>query len=280
MAATAVSILPCPEIITTGTSAWSFLICSSSCNPSSLLPCSQMSRNTRCGRRFAISASAESLSRAVLVLKPSSSRIPATRSRISASSSTIRMSFAIGHACPVSRLLRLRFLFHFWSAPPAPRFHTRLFHFDFRGVARHRKPQPHPGPARARSNVRGIVELDPAAMVFQNAAHNRQAEAGALFARRDVGFEQARPAYLWQADAVVDDIDHDVIVLARRNNLDTSLPQLVRRDGLDRFGCVLDDVGQGLRYQPPVELRPHRLVLDLRLHIDVGVVEPHQEKHR
>ena len=52
-------------------------------------------------------ASAESLSRAVRVLKPSSSRMPATRSRISASSSTIRMSLAMGYTCLVSCRMRL-----------------------------------------------------------------------------------------------------------------------------------------------------------------------------
>ena len=67
MAATAVSILPWPEIITTGSSGCSCLIASSSCRPSSLVPCSQMSRKTRLGRRVAIAASASSLSRAVRV---------------------------------------------------------------------------------------------------------------------------------------------------------------------------------------------------------------------
>ena len=47
-------MLPWPEIITTGSSGCSCLSASSSCRPSSRLPCSQMSRNTRFGRRAPI----------------------------------------------------------------------------------------------------------------------------------------------------------------------------------------------------------------------------------
>ena len=144
-------------------------------------------------------------------------------------------------------------------------------------MARYGKAQPHPGAPRARPDIRGIVEFDPAAVVFQNAADDRQPKAGALFARRDIGLQQPRPADLRQADAVVDDIDHDVVALARGDDIDPALSQLLRRDGLDGFGRVLDDVGQRLRDQPPVELRPHRLFLDLGFDIDLGMSDPHQE---
>src|SRR5882724_8713070 len=120
-------------------------------------------------------------------------------------------------------------------------------------MARYGEPQPYPGSSRARPDVRGVVEFDPAAVIFQNAADNRQAKAGALFARRDVGFEQTRPAHLRQADTVIDDVDHDIIALARGDDVDTSPSQLLRRYGFDGFRRVLDDVGQRLRNQPPVE---------------------------
>ena len=60
MAETAVSMLPWPEIITTGRSGCCCLTMSSTCSPSSRLPCSQMSRKTRWGRRDSIAASASS----------------------------------------------------------------------------------------------------------------------------------------------------------------------------------------------------------------------------
>ena len=104
------------------------------------------------------------------------------------------------------------------------------------------------------------MELDPAAVIFQHAADDREAETGALLTRRDVGFEQSRAAHLRQADAVVDDVDQDVIALARGDDLDTPLPQLLRRNRVDRLGGVLDDVGQRLRNQPPVEARPQRIL--------------------
>src|SRR3984957_10257881 len=284
IAATAVSMLPCPEIITTGTSACSRFTCSSNCNPSSLLPCSQMSRNTRCGRRLAISARAESLSRAVRVVKPSSSRMPATRSRISASSSTIKMSFAmvtpvLSVACCgfdfcfiVSRVCRLN-----GSGCRSFCFGNLLLRFGFRCLARYRKPQPHPGSPRARADVGGVIEFDPAAVVFQHATDDRKPKAGALLACCDVGFEQTGPAHLWQTDAVIDDVDHDVVVVAPGDDINTTLPERLGRNGFDGFGCILNDVGQRLRNQPPVELRPQGLVLDLGFHIDLGMSDPHQE---
>ena len=102
-------------------------------------------------------------------------------------------------------------------------------------MARYREAQPHPGPTLARPDVGCIVEFDPAAMIFQNAADDCQPKAGALLARRHIGFEQARPAYLRQADTVVDDVDHDFIIFARGDDINTTLPQFFRRDGLDGF---------------------------------------------
>jgi hypothetical protein len=65
IADTAVSMLPWPEIITTGTSGCCALMWSSSSMPSIWLPCSQMSSSTSCGRRAASAASASALSPAV-----------------------------------------------------------------------------------------------------------------------------------------------------------------------------------------------------------------------
>ena len=70
------------------------MMCSTS-SPSRRLPCSQMSRMTSCGRRSSMAFRASSESRARRVRWPSSCRMPATISRMSASSSTIRMSEAI-----------------------------------------------------------------------------------------------------------------------------------------------------------------------------------------
>src|SRR5665213_3376733 len=221
IAATAVSILPWPEIITTGTSAWSRLTCSSNCSPSSLLPCSQISRNTRCGRRLPISASAESLSRAVRVVKPSSSRMPATRSLISASSSTIRMSLAMGY--PLSCQL-----------PVAASIFGSLLVATAGAVV-----------SDAGGFVSAVVVSltsglaawpDPAAVVLQDPADDGEAKTGALLARRHVRFEQPGPAHLRQADPVVDDVDQDIVILACGDDLDTSLRLLFRRDRLDRLG--------------------------------------------
>ena len=85
------------------------------------------------------------------------------------------------------------------------------------------KTQPHPGPPLARSHISGIVEFDPAAVVFQNAADDRKSQARALLTGRYVGLKQPGSAHLGQANSVIDYVDHDVVVLARGDNLDTAL---------------------------------------------------------
>jgi len=49
-----------------------------------------------------------------------------------------------------------------------------------------------------------------------------------------------------------------------------------RRDGL---GGVLDDVGERLGDQAPVEPGRHRILRQLELDIDVGMADPQQEHH-
>ncbi len=115
---------------------------SSSCRPSSRLPCSQMSRNTRFGRRFAIAFRARRRCRAPCAchsLRPA--RMPATSSRISASSSTMRMSD--GHArCQRCRLIEVS------ASTSRPRASLRL------AAGSRGKAQPHPGARAGRDLLR------------------------------------------------------------------------------------------------------------------------------
>ncbi len=59
--------------------------------------------------------------------------------------------------------------------------------------------------------------------------------------------------------------------------LPPSLPRLLRRYLLDRLGGVLDDIGDCLGDQPPVELGAERILLELGLDIDLGMGDLHQE---
>src|SRR5262245_25431149 len=214
MAETAVSMLPWPEIITTGSSACSCLIAPSNCRPSSLLPWSQMSRNTRFGRRAAMAASAWSLFFAVRVPWPSSWRMPATSSRISASSSTIRISDDMAHlsvACGFAD------------------FGGSLFVGGTFGA------EAQPGPSPSAVPVGSIIELDASAVLLEDAADDREPEAGTLLARRHIGLEQAVAVLLRQTGAVVDDVDNDVGPLACRRYLDPATAELFRRHRRDRL---------------------------------------------
>ena len=182
-------MLPWPEIITTGRSGCCSLMMSSSCSPSSRLPCSQMSRKTRCGRRASIAASASSRiagrARAVaLVLEDAGHEL--------ADVGLVVDDQDIGaHARPPLRRSR-------GSGSPA-----------LLARCRHRVAGNHMR-ARARRARAGCVEqLDAAAMLLHDLADDREAEAGAPLARRHVGLEQPLAVLAREALAVVGDVDHD-----------------------------------------------------------------------
>ena len=139
--------------------------------------------------------------------------------------------------------------------------------------------QPHPGAALAGLLLRRIAQLDPAAVLFEDAADDGEAEAGALLAGRHVGLEQPVAVFLRQADAVVDHVDDDIVAVARRDHPDAAAAALGGGHGGDRLGGVLDDVGERLRDQPAVEARRHRVLGQLQLDVDVGIADAHQEDH-
>src|SRR3974390_1108801 len=203
---------------------------SSNCSPSRRLPCSQMSRKIRLGCLETIAVSASSLLRAVRVSYPSSCRIPATRSRISASSSTIRMSADM--SLPVRVL---------------------LFRFSRFGVTCGREPHPHPRPPLPRDFLAGVAQLDPAPMILNDAADDGEAESRALLARRNVRLEQPAAILLRQTNAVIDDVDQNVVVFARGKDADRALAELRWRHRGDGLGRILDQIGGRLWDQPPVQ---------------------------
>src|SRR3954452_747748 len=243
--------------MTTGMSGCCSLTVSSSCRPSSRLPWSQMSRNTRFGRRDLISFSAPSLSRAVRVPWPSSCRRPATSSQMSASSSTIRISDAISQ-CSLFLLLDDDLRFDFFDLC------LSLLRRSYAGRARTGRRtlvdevQPHPGAALAGKFLVTVAQLAAAAVFLENAPDDGEAKAGALLAGGDIRLEQPVAVFLRQANAVVDHVDIDVVPFAHRSHPDAAAAKHALRHGRDGFGRVLDDVGEPLRDQPPIESRRHR----------------------
>src|SRR5664279_5832237 len=101
--------------------------------------------------------------------------MPATRSRMSASSSTIRIS----------------------AAMPSLGFrHLSLLGLNRFNLAGGGESHPHPGTALARNLFGSIAQFDGTAMVFDNAPDDGEAEPGALFARRDIGLEPVSYTHL------------------------------------------------------------------------------------
>src|SRR6478672_12960991 len=181
--------------------------------------------------------------------------MPATKSRISASSSTIKISLAMV-------LLAYDFLF-FW--------------FSGVGFAGGGNPHPHPGSSLARDFLGGITQFDRAPVLLYNAADDGKPEARALLAGRDIGLEQPAAVLLWQADAVVDDIDHDIVAFPRSVDLDHTFAEFAGRHCRNRFGCILDGVGQRLRYQASIKTCRHGIFRNIGIDVDFRIAHPHQE---
>src|SRR5690606_36656783 len=158
------SIVPWTEIMTTGRDGCCFLISSRRSSPSSREPCSQMSRNTKRGTRLAMAARALSASWAVRVSCPSSLKMPATSSRMSSSSSTIRMSDAI------------------FNLPPTGSTCAVL-------LDRGQDDADH-GPPSSMELGRSVMQFQPTAMVLYNLPHDREPETRPLLAGGHVGLQQ------------------------------------------------------------------------------------------
>src|SRR5262249_40910116 len=126
-----------------------------------------------------------------------------------------------------------------------------------------------------------VFQLDLAAMIFKHTTDDGKAQARAFFPRGYIGFEQPLAGHLRQTDTVVDNVNHDVVVLTRGDDINTTLTvalaELFRRHLLDGFGGILDDVGQRLTDQAAVELRVQRILLDVGLDIELGMGNFHQE---
>src|SRR5262245_22324113 len=133
--------------------------------------------------------------------------MPATKSRISASSSTIKISAAM--------VLLAYALLLFWLSGV--------------GFAGGGNPHTHPGPPLARDFFGGIAQFDRAPVLLNNASHDGKSEARALLAGRDIGLEQPTAILFLQTYGLVDDIDYDIVAIPRRGELQHPFPALAGR---------------------------------------------------
>src|SRR5262249_13455758 len=120
--------------------------------------------------------------------------MPATNSRMSASSSTMRLSRAM-------------------LPPRRQNFRSKCALCAVRADRRCRDPQPHPGAALTGHFLGGVVQLDLPAVFLENASDDREAKAGPLLAGRHIGFEQPAAVFLRQPDPVVDHVDKALAAL-------------------------------------------------------------------
>src|SRR5262245_4712916 len=131
--------------------------------------------------------------------------MPAISSLMSVSSSTTRMSDAMGHSLflvglglGLGRVLvctrrrgRARLGHDFLRARPFP--------------LAHRKIDPHRGPFDLAVAFRRIGERQRPAMLLDNSLHDREPQPRALVARGHIGLDQALAVLLRQTTAIVDD---------------------------------------------------------------------------
>ena len=92
--------------------------------------------------------------------------------------------------------------------------------------ARGGKTDAHPGATLAGDFLGGVAQFDAAAMLLHDAPDDGKTESRALFPGRDIRLEQPAAICLRQADAVIDDVDHDVVAITRRVDMDNALAEL------------------------------------------------------
>src|SRR5262245_28370130 len=243
-------------MMTTGSSGWVFLMMFKTSRPSRRLPCSQMSRMTSWGRRSSTALSASSESRAKRVRCPSSCRKPATISRMSASSSTIRMSAAICRS-----LAR-------WLSSPAAGGGGLWFLARYRlgrcpAYGQRYADQCAVGPLRSRWS---ILQCQRPPVLFDALLHDGKTKPRAFLCTlgRHIGLKQTHAVLLGQARAIVDHLDVDPVAVAAHHRFDATAPALLLvrafRILLDRFFGVLHDIVDRLCHQPAVTRHEDRLV--------------------
>src|SRR5690606_36701936 len=128
--------------------------------------------------------------------------MPATSSRISASSSTTRISAAMSNHLSSYVL----FVIFRIGASLAGRFRA---HASLAG-RRLREDHAYRRAAASVEICRRVMQCQMSAMILDDRADNRETKAGALLARRHIGFEQLLAVVAWQARAIVDDIDNQM----------------------------------------------------------------------
>src|SRR3569623_628920 len=167
--------------------------------------------------------------------------MPAIRSRMSSSSSTIRMSRAIsGLLDRHHRRLLLALGLGFWRI-------LGRFGFWLGGWFGIRRAQwQREGKAGADASIFvgiGVDQLDRPAMLFDDAGDDGKAEAGPLLTRRDVGLEQALTVFLRPALAVVGDRDPRLVGFCSELNVDDRILDRLEARAFDGRDRVFDQVG-------------------------------------
>src|ERR1700741_580924 len=198
--------------------------------PSSLLPCSQMSSTIRCGLRCETAPMTPSESDAERVAYPSSARIPAISSRISASSSTTRISDATNDAFLL--MLHPLLLLRLMQRENHMNDRARCMHVGF--IAR-------------------VFQNQFTAMVLKDLTYNGETQPRTLGAGRDIGLGQAMTLLAGQPYAVVayrnDDARRILLYLDRDTPRRVVARGKPRADGLPG---ILQHVRESLCDEAPV----------------------------
>src|SRR5262245_44109023 len=138
---------------------------------------------------------------------------------MSASSSTIRMSDAIGYPLVAAVEAVIGFATGRHALAPLLNFDD----FRFVGGAVHRHRQANHCAGHLARLVAGIVQLDPATMLLGGALYDREPEPCAFRARGDIGFRQPVTVLGGQAAAIVHHLDDKARTLLLHTGENTTL---------------------------------------------------------
>src|SRR5665213_1888440 len=186
--------------------------------------------------------------------------MPLISARMSASSSTTRMSCAMRG---------------FHSAGFGIGIRTGI---GFGGVGARFEALEAQGDARAAAAA--ILERQLPTMVLHDLLHDRQAQAGTAGARRDVRLGQAVALLLRQAAAIVLDGQIDALRVLGDSHADFARRRARAPGGdarRDRLGCVLENIDQRLADLARIAEDTRRLRRQIELDADVGARRALQE---
>src|SRR4029079_1982734 len=108
------------------------------------------------------------------------------------------------------------------------------------------KPHANPGAPLPLNLFICVAQLNRATMFLGDAPDDSKSKTSSFLSSRDIGLKQPVTICLWQTNAVIYDINHNIVAITRGEHADHSRTELPRRHRGNSFGRILDNVGKSM----------------------------------